>query len=178
MKKIGLILFIGCLAATAFTGNQCRKKVTSTPIDTSVVVVPPKDTAGEDLHVQVYLYNITGGSQVAGKADLFLLNNFNDYKDYTSSKKLTSTYIVKAQADDLGVYTFAKVKPSSINPPHDFKGPGGGSYEYHIIARYPRNVGDTLWGEWQQGGNAAPIPVNINNGLNGAGLNIPIAVNP
>ncbi len=179
MKKFGLILFVGCLIATTFTGNQCRKKIKATPLDTTVVVPVTKDTNGEDIHVSVYQYQITSGSKPTTVTDLYLINNFQDYTSYVGNKNaLTSTYIVHAQTDQLGTYTFPKVKPSSINPSHDCKGPGGGLYEYHIIAVWPRGVGDTLRGEYQGGGAAgAPVPVNINNGLNNAGLAIPIAVN-
>jgi hypothetical protein len=161
MKKIGLVLFLLCVGVIAFTGNQCRKKIKSTPLDTSQNVTPPIDTSGQTL-VVTFKDGITATAAVKGGATVYLVNNYDDWSNWdVMGGKLTQGNYKTAVTDGLGQCTFPHVKPPTATafPGHSL------GYEYYMkgIWHNPTNPSDSLIGYAYTGsGTGGEVTVSIN----------------
>jgi hypothetical protein len=128
MKKIGLLLFLACVGVIAFTGNQCRKKVKATPLDTTNTVPVVKDTSGQTL-VVTFKDGITASATPKAGAIIYLVNNYDDWKNWDIlGGSLTKGSYITAKTDGFGNCTFPKVRPATgISFPGHAQG-----YEYYM----------------------------------------------
>ena len=142
------------------------------------------DSSGEDLHIAVTQGGVTTtGALGAGLAEVYLFNNFTDYEAYSNSGSLKSKYIDSAKTDDNGdckIHVAARNCTGRYFPPSS--GPYSAlTYQYYCAAKWrdpnAKNRLNTGW--YSQDGNckdAALLTVSINNGLNNAGLSVPVGV--
>lgn len=171
MKKLGLILFIGCLIGACFTGNQCaRKAPVLTPIDTGTTITNhPKDTSGETLYITCK-DGITVSAHIVPGAVIYLVNNYDDYTNWKLNNKMPpkSAYRMRL-ADASGKCEFDTVRPPSETVKHtNYPGHTGG-YIYNLIGfKIDPTTGDTDKvmldaGQAYDGVLGNPITVNENN---------------
>jgi len=187
MKKLTLLLFIAGLFVISFTNTNCtRPKSPITPIsggDTQKTGTKI-DSSGEDIHITVTQGVTTTNALVAAGAKVYLFDNFLDYQNYSSSNGAnhSSKYIDSTTAGGDGTCTIhvparnctGRYFPSSAGIAYAKQ-----AYNYYCAAKWKDDKSKINTGWYSTDGSckdAAVFTVAINNGLNKAGLSVPIAV--
>jgi len=186
MKKLALLLFVAGLFMIGFTNTNCtRKGGDITPISGDTQKTSTKiDSSGEHIHITVTQGGVTTtGALVAAGAEVYLFNNFTDYEAYSNNGNHSSKYIDSTTSQGDGTCTILVPAKNCTGRyfPSSAGSYAGTAYNYYCTAKWkdPSNKNKLNTGWYSIDGNckdAALISVSINDGLNGAGLTVPIGV--
>lgn len=187
MKKLALLLFVAGLFVIGFTNTNCTRKNSGiTPItggDTQKTSTKI-DSSGEDIHITVYQNgSVTTGALIASGATVYLFNNFTDYEAYSNNGNHSSKYIDSTTSQGDGTCTIHVPAKNCTGRyfPSSAGSYAGTPYAYYCAAKWKdpsaNNRLNTGW--YSNNGDCkdpATFTVSINNGLNNAGLSVPVAV--